>query len=205
MRFNTLGQEAEPGTHTHTQKGPGGAEVPTCGSWKVPLNVRDTSNRIESSFVLFSCDALLRGAPRSPTYPDSRSLGRLPPAATTCSRRNKPAPQRGDSRTRGLGSACEGPEDPRGAGYSGSPHPPRCTCSLRSAAPSSATPLRLPRPHHSRPWLASRSGPPAKRGPRWAVPRTRESLTRKRLLGPQCSSPRSARLLKAAMPPTRSL
>ena len=168
-----------------------------------PLNVRDTSNRIENSFVLFSCDALLRGAPRSPTYPDSHSLGRLPPAATTCSRRNKPAPQRGDSRTRGLALACEGPEDPRGAGYSGSPHPPRCTCNPRSSAPDSATPLRLPA--RTTQALASRSGPPATRGPRWAVPLTRESLTRKRLYSPQCSSPRSARLLKAALPPTQSL
>lgn len=62
---------------------------------ETPQVPRSLVTEWSTALSLSAVDARLRGAPRSPAYPDSRPLGRLPGAATTCSQRNEPAPQRG--------------------------------------------------------------------------------------------------------------
>lgn len=180
MRFHTHGQEAE-SLASKT------LVVPQlqCAVLGTSLNAQDTSDRIENSFVLFSCR---RPPARSPkvTHVPRQSF----PGATSWSSHHVFPAERGcaavrwpfDSRTRGL--------------RPGAPHPPRCTCKPRLR--SSPQPPRPPAP-------ISRSSPPAARGARGSVALTGTSLTLRILHSGRDQRSRSARLLQRPRPPRRSL
>lgn len=157
---------------------------------------RTLSTERRTALSFSAVDTRLRGAPRSPTYPASRSLGRLPGAATTCSQWNEAALQRGGPFTLEPAAYDQPIARSRRAQATAAPHPPRCTCKPRLR--SSPQPPRPPAP-------TSRSSPPAARGARGSVALTGASLTLRLLRSGRDRRSRSARLLQRPRAPRRSL